>query len=344
MNMAIRIASVALLAIPALVTPCAFGKAMREADVEGGVQWPEISSLESWDDMVSKLRRATWALHEFDTVLGADGSGRRFSQDVDDALMTAQVVERLDELHARALTQQAAGDTAGFEKTLSEANRVLVVEQFRAAALYHYAQMVFVTREHRKLIDALVQRLPAAEQVAARATVPDPEARLRSGTLRAIKAPDADEVPGRFRELTLEGTAATDALNAKREKIARRVGEVDRANGVAPQGRDRKSPCPAPASVTSGSKRPSIVRSSMKLPEYPTESRRFDYSGRAVLAFHVSQTGCVNRTELVVPVGVPELDEAALDWGESVQFLPAEKDGKPVDASYTLEVTFKLAD
>ena len=69
-----------------------------------------------------------------------------------------------------------------------------------------------------------------------------------------------------------------------------------------------------------------------------------NYSGKVELAFHVAASGCVTRIEIYHSVGVDELDDAALAWGETVRYLPAEKDGQAVDATQVVSVTFKLAD
>jgi TonB family protein len=68
------------------------------------------------------------------------------------------------------------------------------------------------------------------------------------------------------------------------------------------------------------------------------------YSGTVELTFHVSASGCMTRSEIYRTTGVDELDEAALAWGEAIRFIPAGKDGKPVDGSFEASVTFRLTD
>jgi TonB family protein len=111
---------------------------------------------------------------------------------------------------------------------------------------------------------------------------------------------------------------------------------------VPAQGRDRQSPCPEAASKTSGTDRPSIDRSSLVPLPYPGLAQKKNFAGKVELEFHVAASGCVTRIEIYHSVGVDELDAAALTWGEAVRYFPAEKDGKPVDSTQVVSVTFKI--
>jgi TonB family protein len=59
---------------------------------------------------------------------------------------------------------------------------------------------------------------------------------------------------------------------------------------------------------------------------------------------HVSDTGCAIDIAISSSSGSEQLDEAAQRYVETIEFLPAEKKGKPVSAVKQLRVMFKLAD
>lgn len=82
----------------------------------------------------------------------------------------------------------------------------------------------------------------------------------------------------------------------------------------------------------------------MPQPTYPASSRRTGEAGVVVLAIRIGAQGCVLAKTVLVSTGFPALDEAALDWIETVEFLPAELDGKAVDSDMKFGVTFNLTD
>ncbi|HEX7374129.1 MAG TPA: energy transducer TonB, partial [Steroidobacteraceae bacterium] len=190
---------------------------------------------------------------------------------------------------------------------------------------------------------ALVQRLPDAERAAAQPLLDGPAQQLRAsviGDLRLAEPPVdyADDSLRRYEQL------GVDPLNAERVRIAWLVSDSERARGLPAKGRDRQSKCPEPPGRTSGSDRPSIDRSSLIPLPYPASSQQKNYSGKVELRFHVAASGCVTRIDIYHSVGIDELDDAALSWGEAVRYVPAEQDGQAVDSEQVVSVTFKLTD
>ena len=105
----------------------------------------------------------------------------------------------------------------------------------------------------------------------------------------------------------------------------------------------RLSPCPAVATETSGSEQVK-VGTMYRTPDdfYPEVSRKAYLEGSVALALNVSATGCAESLALIGSSGSLLLDEAAIRFGKTIGYLPAEKAGKAVEAKYRLLVTFKL--
>ena len=105
----------------------------------------------------------------------------------------------------------------------------------------------------------------------------------------------------------------------------------------------RQSPCPEAATSTSGSDKPRPGRLLRSLEEfYPAELKRQGVEGTVVLSVRVDSTGCAKEVTVQGSSGSDELDAAALHWVDSANFLPAEKDGKPVAGESPVAVNFEL--
>jgi protein TonB len=105
----------------------------------------------------------------------------------------------------------------------------------------------------------------------------------------------------------------------------------------------RLSPCPPPATETSGSASPKFGVLSRSPDEfYPPESRRRSLAGAVLLSVRVSATGCAEGFSLAGSSGDDSLDGAALQFAEAMEFLPAEREGKPVEGVYVFKVSFQL--
>jgi protein TonB len=75
---------------------------------------------------------------------------------------------------------------------------------------------------------------------------------------------------------------------------------------------------------------------------YPHNLRVQGVEGLVVLSLKVNSSGCVTQAAVAGSSGSDEFDAAALKWVETASFLPAEKDGKPVDGTGPIAVAFKL--
>jgi serine protease Do len=109
--------------------------------------------------------------------------------------------------------------------------------------------------------------------------------------------------------------------------------------------RPRQTECPPPATATSGSVKPEFGTMKRTPHEfYPKESQHKHLEGTVVLSAHISANGCADRLAVAGSSGDELLDEAALQYAETMEFLPATRAGKPVEADLAFKVTFKLWD
>jgi protein TonB len=105
------------------------------------------------------------------------------------------------------------------------------------------------------------------------------------------------------------------------------------------------APAPAPAppkpvARTEVSISASYAASNRK-PEYPKMSQRLNEQGTVVLTVLVKSDGSAGDVEVKSSTGFQRLDRAAMDAVRSWHFNPATVDGKPVDKTYEVPITFK---
>jgi TonB family protein len=105
----------------------------------------------------------------------------------------------------------------------------------------------------------------------------------------------------------------------------------------------RLSPCPAPATATSGSDQAKMVPPKHGPDEfYPKESQQLDEQGRVILSVRVDSTGCGANVAIAMSSGSEPLDDAALRYFETMEFLPAQAQGIAVGALKSLAVSFQI--
>ena len=76
-------------------------------------------------------------------------------------------------------------------------------------------------------------------------------------------------------------------------------------------------------------------------PEYSEEARKAKYSGTVVLRVDINTSGQVTHATVTRSLGMG-LDEKAIEAVTRWKFMPAMKDGKPVDAQSEVSVNFRL--
>jgi serine protease Do len=112
---------------------------------------------------------------------------------------------------------------------------------------------------------------------------------------------------------------------------------------LAPPLQSRTSPCPAPATHTTGTAAPRLASDPERLEDYwPGASRRLGEEGTVIAAIHISTTGCVTGMSIVGSSGSDRLDAAVLKYLESASFTPAGTDGKPTENTVLMPIAFRL--
>ena len=105
----------------------------------------------------------------------------------------------------------------------------------------------------------------------------------------------------------------------------------------------RVSACPASAATTSGTDQVKIVPPKHAPDEfYPRESQQLEEQGRVILSARVASSGCANSVAIAMSSGSESLDDAALRYFETMEFLPAQAQGVAIGAQKSLAVVFKF--
>jgi TonB family protein len=107
----------------------------------------------------------------------------------------------------------------------------------------------------------------------------------------------------------------------------------------------RSSPCPAAAIENSGNSKPGFAPGTKPPPDfYPEVSMQRSEEGSVLILVRVNKSGCAVGASILRSSGIPLLDAAALNMYETLEFLPAVKNGKTIEASASFPVNFKLND
>lgn len=107
----------------------------------------------------------------------------------------------------------------------------------------------------------------------------------------------------------------------------------------------RVSPCSTPAIKTSGTKTVKLSRSTHSAEEFwPVQSKRLGEEGMVMVSLKISATGCATAASIAGSSGFDALDDAVLQYYETLEFFPGEIDGKAIESTVSLPVNFKLTD
>ena len=102
---------------------------------------------------------------------------------------------------------------------------------------------------------------------------------------------------------------------------------------------------PAPAAPTplakTGVDISASYRGSNVQPVYPSWSQKNREQGTVVLRVLVKSDGTAGTVEIKSSSGYPRLDQSAIQAVKTWRFIPATRDGKPIDELYELDITFK---
>lgn len=247
----------------------------------------------------------------FDMV-GKDSRGRSFSDDVD---------QYITPLIQTAMKTPIGGLDGGAQfKTLSD----------RAGALRAYWMVAPTIVHDRDLWHAFLTRNHLADSTPHSADVLSAESSYDK-VMRQAAFPTAD--------WATQAKALDKAYLDERKRLANQAART--ATNLTYHA--RTSPCPAPATQTSGKPTARVGEITSSLSEYYPRQLQIDgVEGLVVLSIKVARSGCETEAAVAGSSGSDDFDDAALRWVETATFLPAEKDGQPTDSVMRLGVAFAL--
>ena len=271
---------------------------------------PPTSDLNVIDQMSAKA--VAWALL-VDTTVGKDVRGR-------------QVGEYLND-YTRALRSAFKRDRSPTERD-AFANE----QRQRLEALQQYWKQYPALTRNRDMWSDFLSRNALPRNTPHEAEVLAEESAL----LAALKGgvPTADWAH--------RAHALKEAYVAERSRLVKSV-----TNRTAALYRPRTSPCPAAAAPPPSTciQHAGYARMTHSLAEfYPPASRRLGEEGLVMVSFRISESGCALSAAIVGSSGSEHLDDAVLQFYETVEFIPAATDGKPAEATVTAPIVFKLSD
>jgi TonB family protein len=274
-------------------------------DVAGAMKVNETAD-QPWND---SWRQLIAAAEQRDATVGKDIRGRTLSQDLRD--FYAAYTARRDTL--------PVGTSAALDFESEQRQRFQYLEEYwkNYPSLSHNRDMwaVFLSRNGMPADTPHTRPVTEAEE----------------SLLRALAGGNPD--PG--------WSDRAHALLAA--YIAERSQQVKARHPADSEYRERLSPCPSPAEKTSGKPQPSYSRMNRSLEDYwPIESKRLGEEGIVRVSLRISSTGCALAAAIAGSSGSAMLDEAVLKFYETIDFLPAEVDGKPSASMVILPVVFKL--
>jgi TonB family protein len=302
-----------------------------------------LSSVEDFDMQLRRLSNLVWAIHYGSYPGGRDTRGRTLQEDEDEYLLPPGNELRLKQLRGYAAQENARGDGAALRQTLNEAQPLLAMEDFRASVLLTYAGALRAADAQRAAWVVYAGRVPPEARAPGQAHIDAATNEYVHAVERALRSGRREELAGSEQTQFLLG-ALLAAYNKERGDLAAGLSDQDREQGKLAAPFVRQTPCAQPTPRTSGKPSPSYGQILHGPADYyPVTSRRMGFEGSVLVRLSISETGCLERAEVWRSSGIPELDQAALQFAEQgVTYLPAEKDGKPVGSSTTLPVKFNL--
>jgi TonB family protein len=267
----------------------------------------------STDTAIDDLSQQALAMAAtLEPALGKDIRGRRLSEDVRDYVVALK----------------GGGPSTTAARRPPDSGNWVNQQRQRLEALQEYWSQYPAVMHNRDLWSTFLSRNALPADTPHDATVLVAEKMLLTALDSGVPAPEWAQ---RARQLK----------NAYIEERSRLVKTINRTSSIY---RSRVSPCPAPAVETSGTYYPRYGRMTRSLEEfYPPASRRLGEEGVVMVSLRVSSSGCVTGAAIVGSSGSELLDDAVLQFYETLEFIPAGTDGKAVDSTATAPIAFKLS-
>jgi len=301
----------------------------------------QIDSLEKWDTTAEMLRKLAWAMHSVREAAGKDVRGRTVDDDWNELVMAPQAVGRLEELREKARAQAAAGDSAGVQSTLKEAEPLFMTQVSKAVLVMTYWNAEAAVSYHQIILRPWMDRAPEAQKKLLGDHIDATERSLVNVMDAGLTEANPERRTESVKLLIATKNVAGAYYNQQRRVLVDQLAKEPGAPAL--KSRKRESECPPPIAPIAGRGMPSLAPDNSAPEElYPPKSKSSGVEGAMVLEVSISETGCMEFAQVVGSSGVDELDEAALLWAERARFVPAEKDHKPAAGRMPFRMKFEL--
>jgi TonB family protein len=303
---------------------------------------PPFASAQDLEQAIENLHRLNWKA--YGDLGQCDPAQRQSIEALYRQLLPPASDARLKQLAEQARAQSAKNDQAGERQTLAQAHELVTLEASRWSMVELRIALAEVIAAHQDRMQRLAERLAAGRGRIPLELVADARANLDHAVsdALAVSAPAAQAAA--LQRVLTDAQDLINVYNAQRSFLARQLSAQDHGPGTELAAEDRNAPCPPPATKTSGQERPAVRIPGGDLEAfYPPAVKRVSLEGSVIVQVWVSPTGCALKAAVVESSGVDELDEAAIQWAEQAQFLPAESAQRPTAATTRMRVKFILA-
>jgi TonB family protein len=305
-------------------------------------------TIETMDQGIANMSRAPW---ELPAQLGnppPDESGRRMDDDLAEYFFTEPVLAKM-----HALRDEIAASTApGAEIDAAKAaplNQLLQSESCRLMVIGTYWHKRYSRDYHHDMILGLVDRLPSADQVAAKNELQAIDARGKSS--RALVAAGMKSCDMLAQAASLASTPEILAADTREEGYntlrMKLVAQLSAARGDATHEQtwmQRSTSCPALAEPPSGTHGPKARVVPDVRDYYPAEAINLTISGSAKVRMHYDDTGCVIEASILESTGSELLDGAALRLALAYALTAPAVDGVSKSGYVALPINFGIHD
>ena len=280
----------------------------------------KITSLEEWDTQIDALVRLSYQVNA--SQGGVDLGGHDLPYYWQQYVFAPATKENLETLREKAQKQSVAKDTKGFQSTLDEASAILTNEHAKA-----YIVSLFLTAQdpvvyHQYQLGPWLARATDADRQGINDRVTATYDKLSKELDQAVKQHDIDKLGVTAQAFNQHLAEPVAFFNSERARLVKAQADLPNPVAVAPRTRGNE-PCPAPVPPTKGRDKPGIgpdFPSSEAF--YPATAKANDVEGAVTLRATISETGCIQRAEVVGTSGVAELDDGALKLAMAGRYVP----------------------
>jgi TonB family protein len=280
----------------------------------------KLTSLEEWDTQIDALVRLSYQVNG--SQGGQDLGGHDLQYYWQQYVFAPATKEKLETLRETAQKQSVAKDTAGLQRTLDEASTILSGEHAKA-----YIVSLFLTAQdpviyHQYQLGPWLARATDADRQGINDRVTATYAQLSKELDEAVKQHDIEKLGATAQSFNKHLAEPIAFFNTERARLVKTQAELP--NPVAVSARTRgNEPCPAPVPPAKGRDKPGLgpdFPSSEAF--YPATAKTNDVEGSVTLRATISETGCIQRAEVVGTSGVAELDDGALKLAMAGRYVP----------------------